>query len=182
MQCRATTKRATRCQNQTQGKARYCRVHGKAAPTPQPQAARQANESPAFAQPDADNPSAAFTSLADLLARAMPTDTAAPAPTAPQPSAADPFAALAAALAAAATTAETQPNLDTAGQPPPAANSPLSQAIYSAAYGVGYGIAFPTFLLMGMLPNNPAGNGMRDGVRAAQDTVSRMGKSKQSKR
>jgi hypothetical protein len=91
------------------------------------------------------------------------------------PSADDPFEALAAAVSAAAEAAEqSAPN----GHPkrgkrhgPP--DDPLGKTIYSAAFGIGYGVALPTFLLIGMLPDNALGRGLRDGAKAAQQSVDR---------
>ena len=49
--------------------------------------------------------------------------------------------------------------------------SGLSQAVYTAAYGVGYGVAFPALFLFGLLPQDSAvARGIRDGARAALDS------------
>ena len=48
----------------------------------------------------------------------------------------------------------------------------FGRAVYSASYCVGYGAAFPTFLVVGMLPmDNPLGRGLRDGVSSARQAV-----------
>jgi hypothetical protein len=91
------------------------------------------------------------------------------------PSTEDPFEALAAAVSAAAeaaeqTSANGEPKRGKRHGPP---DDPLGKAIYSAAFGVGYGVALPTLLLIGMLPDNAVGRGLRDGARAARETVDR---------
>jgi hypothetical protein len=87
----------------------------------------------------------------------------------------DPFEALAAAVSAAAAAADQAPpdNQSKRGKRHGPPNDPLGKAVYAAAFGVGYGVALPTFFLLGMLPDNALGQGLRDGAKAAQETVER---------
>jgi len=87
----------------------------------------------------------------------------------------DPFESLAAAVSAAAAAvehAQTNGKARTRKQRG-APNDAVGKAIYSAAYGFGYSVALPTFLLIGMLPDNAVGRGLKDGAKAAQQTVER---------
>jgi hypothetical protein len=120
---------------------------------------------------------APFQALAEALraasAASKPTSTPAPAAGSDNP-----FAAVVAALAAAALNPDTPEQPRKGGKKKKAAppESPLSKAMYSVGHGVGYGVAFPTYLVLGMLPDNSLFRGFEDGVQAAKDTVQRMKK------
>ncbi|MCY2967707.1 MAG: hypothetical protein NT069_29440, partial [Planctomycetota bacterium] len=113
---------------------------------------------------------AVFQMLADRIASFVSPE---PAP-APSPQSGDPLAALAAALAAASA-ASPKSTQEPLADPAPAVdttpNDPLSQLIYKAAYGLGYGVAFPTFMALSFVPDNALGRGLRDGAASAEETV-----------
>jgi hypothetical protein len=90
----------------------------------------------------------------------------------------DPFEALAAAVSAAAAAAEkTSPNGDAKrGKRHGPPDDAVGKTIYSAAYGVGYSVALPAFYLIEMLPDNSLGRGLRDGAKAAKQSVDRLRK------
>ncbi len=83
--------------------------------------------------------------------------------------------------AAAQPAARSQPGRSAPGRSAPGRSAPagaravpesgLSQAVYTAAYGVGYGVAFPALFLFGLLPQDSSvARGIRDGARAALDS------------
>lgn len=97
----------------------------------------------------------------------------------------NPLATLAAALTAAAKIPPQKSKARTADDSSETAKArrarergPLAQTVYKSAYGVGYGVAFPTFLLLSLLPDNALGDGLRDGAKNAYDTVRMMRKKK----
>jgi len=164
MRCQATTKRGTRCQNPAGEGERYCRVHATNGRHAEPAGSRTATN-------EAAAPAPILETIASVLANATaPTQRAAQTPPA-NGAASNPLEALAAAVAAAAAKAaeeESKPrhNGRRKRQGPP--EDPLGKTIYSTAYGVGYGVALPAYLLLGMLPDNALGRGLKDGAEAAR--------------
>ncbi len=102
----------------------------------------------------------------------------------PSPASDDPFQAIAEAMEAAAREAERQeapkkkadksgPRKAAAGPAPSSPSSAsASGAMYSVAYGIGFGVAFPAFFVMGLLPSDSAmARGLRDGAKAARESL-----------
>lgn len=101
----------------------------------------------------------------------------------------DPFKAIADAMEAAAREADSQtqqakqaqasretPKRKPAGTPNGAAKrepaSGVGKAAYSVAYGLGFGVAFPAYFVLGLLPpDSSVARGLRDGAQAARDSL-----------
>lgn len=168
MRCEATTHGNRRCANDARAGSTYCWVHREySASKPGRRRPQPPSPAPAPAEP-----------LPQVLAEAAtPARPQPPSHSSELPESEPAFAALAAALAAAGTPeAAGEPSRN--GKSERLAPSPtaLSKAMHSAGYGIGYSLAFPTFLLLGMVPDNALFRGFQEGVDAARDTVERMQK------
>jgi len=149
MQCNATTKLGHRCKHPARAGSEFCAMHdegnGVAAAVGSPRSA-----------------TAAATKVRGAEAQCTATCD-------------DPFAAIADAMSSLA--AQIEADEQRAGAKP-AARPPhtgASQAIYSAAYCLGFGVAFPMHLGLGLLPeNSAAARGLSDGARDAKDKARRM--------
>ena len=89
----------------------------------------------------------------------------------------DPMKAVADAMEAAVKAAKqgVTDARETATEALPAATQALSNFVYKMAYGVSYGVVFPTMLIARSLPqDNPVAHGLFDGARAAIDMVDEM--------
>lgn len=155
MRCRATTTRGVRCKNAAQIESRFCNVHN----VVEGKSKVQARDvfpirSPAIAETKTTQSQTKSTTGKNTKTPRG-----------------DCFSEVARAMNKAAHDNETEeghgPWDEEAGV--------LSQTIYSTSYYVGYGVAFPTLLIFGMLPaTNSLGRGLRDGAVSAQDTARRM--------
>lgn len=95
----------------------------------------------------------------------------------------DPFRAIAEAMEAAAREAASQQRPERPDKPKnkaprpaaPASAAPatgVGKAAYSVAYGLGFGVAFPAFFVLGLLPPDSAvARGLRDGADAARKSL-----------
>jgi hypothetical protein len=86
----------------------------------------------------------------------------------------DPFRVIAEAMTQAAGEMERieDPDVPSDQRRSPEQYGSLAKAVYSTSYGLGYGVILPTLLTLGLLPmDNSAGRGLRDGAKAATDSV-----------
>ena len=146
MQCESFTKQGKRCKNSAMEGAEYCSVHAHAAGAP-PESQHASTNRQHF-----PHVSAGF---ADDAKNAPPQD--------------DPLRAVAEAMFRAAENANlaeaTTGERDRTG-------GAFSQALYSTSYCIGYGVAFPSYLMLGLLPAaGPVARGLRDGAQAAREAV-----------
>ena len=148
MQCESITKQGRRCRNAAAEDAPYCSVHARG------------EESPHV------SPHTAVHERCDSSASTAPSSNGTACKDEPQD---DPLRAVAEAMFRAAEDADLEqtPARETS-RPKGRA---LSQAVYSTSYCVGYGVAFPAYLVIGVLPKGPMGDGLRDGARAAREAA-----------
>lgn len=162
MRCSAETKRGLQCKNQALPESELCRVHAAAHTNGHAQATPSVAAAPATV--------AGMT--AKKVATPQPRSRVDYAATEAEP---DPFHAIAEAMSRAADQMQVsgeEPDVLAAEEQADEQDGLLSKAVYSTSYCVGYGVAFPTFLALGMLPmNNAFGRGLSDGVNSAKQSV-----------
>ena len=146
MQCKSMTKQGKRCKNSAMEGAEYCGVHAHlAGATPRSRPASQDRQAAGHAP-------ARFAD--DGVANNAP----------PQD---DPLRVVAEAMFRAAE------NADLAEATPGErgrTGGAFSQALYSTSYCIGYGVAFPSCLVLELLPKaGPVARGLRDGAQAARE-------------
>lgn len=175
MQCETITKRGARCRNRAAAGRPCCHQHSSGP-------SRVELKPPATTPELLQSLAGVFTGLAGGSAASLFDGLNLSGNHVTEKSAGEsPLTALAAALAAAAKSPPRRSSARTTGHASDEAKArraqergPLSQTIYRSAYGVGYGVAFPTFLLLSLLPENALGDGLRDGAKSAHEAVRKL--------
>ena len=148
MQCASLTKQGKRCRKQAVEGAKYCNLHA-----PEGEAADVAPQASAHPRTHAN--------ASDAASSHGPADQ--------DPLQDDPLHAVAAAMFQAAEAAHLEPT-SARGQRP--ARGVISRAAFSTAYCLGYGIGFPSYLLLGLLPQGGSlESGLREGMEAAKKSA-----------
>lgn len=184
--CQGTTQHGERCKRAASAGSHYCHQHAKSGADSRLESTSRPRASAARETAPPPNPSVPdflrFAQAAAQAAGVRPNGAAAaPSGTA---ATADWLGVIAQAVAAAASSGQpeahaTGPNQGSdqshaSDRAQSAPQGPINQTIYSAAYYLAFGAAFPAYLALGFLPPNSAlVRGLRDGTEAAKESARR---------